>query len=154
MYVSVRFTWNNNYFNDKYQGIPDGGYTQIFEKLLSGIEVLTEFDFFENRDILESLSDKIIYTGPIDKFYDYEFGRLEYRSLRWENYQLEVDNFQGNPVMNFTDSDTKYTRILEHKWFDPKNQKGTYISKEYSCEYTGENEPYYPMGRSVVDFLD
>ncbi len=149
--LPVRFTWNNNYFNDKYQGIPDGGYTQIFEKLLSGIEVLTEFDFFENRDILESLSDKIIYTGPIDKFYDYEFGRLEYRSLRWENYQLEVDNFQGNPVMNFTDSDTKYTRILEHKWFDPKNQKGTYISKEYSCEYTGENEPYYPIrdGKNV-----
>ena len=78
---------------------------------------------------METLSDKIIYTGPIDKFYDYQFGRLEYRSLEWENYKLDIDNFQGNPVMNFTDSDTKYTRVLEHKWFDHQNQKGTYISK-------------------------
>jgi UDP-galactopyranose mutase len=143
--IPVRFTWNNNYFNDKYQGIPEGGYTQIFEKLLKNIEVLTEFDYFENKDFIETLSDKIIYTGPIDKFFDYKFGKLDYRSLTWENEYLKQDNFQGNAVVNYTDSDTKYTRIIEHKWFDYQNQEGTYISKEYPCEFTGKNEPYYPI---------
>jgi UDP-galactopyranose mutase len=103
----VRFTWDNNYFNDKYQGIPVGGYTQIFEKLLSGIEVHLGVDFFEKRNYYESIAHKIIYTGPIDQFFDYEFGRLEYRSLRWENTYIHTDSFQGHPVVNYTDDQTQ-----------------------------------------------
>jgi UDP-galactopyranose mutase len=143
--LPVRFTWDNNYFNDKYQGIPVGGYTQIFEKLLSGIEVHLGVDFFEKRNYYESIAHKIIYTGPIDQFFDYEFGRLEYRSLRWENTYIHTDSFQGHPVVNYTDDQTPYTRILEHKFFDNQNQKRSYVSKEYPCDYTGENEPYYPI---------
>jgi UDP-galactopyranose mutase len=147
--LPVRFTWDNNYFNDKYQGIPIDGYTQIFEKLLDGIEVMLETDFFQHKEYFELISNKIIYTGPIDKFFNYQFGKLEYRSLRWENYLLDKESFQGHPVMNFTDEDTEYTRVLEHKFFDNQNQKKTYISKEYSCEYNGENEPYYPIRDEV-----
>jgi len=143
--LPVRFTFDGNYFNDKYQGIPVGGYTQIFEKLLSGIEVHLGVDFFEKRNYYESITHKIIYTGPIDQFFDYEFGRLEYRSLRWENTYIHTDSFQGHPVVNYTDDQTPYTRILEHKFFDNQNQKRSYVSKEYPCDYTGENEPYYPI---------
>lgn len=143
--LPVRFTWDNNYFNDKYQGIPVGGYTQIFEKLLEGIEVQLNVDFFEKRNYYESIADKIIYTGPIDQFFDYEFGRLEYRSLRWENVYIHTDSFQGHPVVNYTDEETPFTRILEHKFFDYQNQKRSYVSKEFPCDYTGENEPYYPI---------
>lgn len=143
--LPVRFTWDNNYFNDKFQGIPIGGYTQIFDKLLDGIEVMLETDFFQHKDELEFISEKIIYTGPIDRFFDFKYGKLEYRSLRWENYHLDKESFQGHPVMNFTDDETEYTRVLEHKFFDNQNQKTTYISKEYSCEYDGKNEPYYPI---------
>jgi len=143
--LPVRFTWDNNYFNDKFQGIPIGGYTQIFDKLLDGIEVMLETDFFQHKDEFELMSEKIIYTGPIDRFFDFKYGKLEYRSLRWENYHLDKESFQGHPVMNFTDDETEYTRVLEHKFFDNQNQKTTYISKEYSCEYTGENDPYYPI---------
>jgi UDP-galactopyranose mutase len=143
--LPVRFTWDNNYFNDKYQGIPVGGYTQIFEKLLEGIEVQLNVDFFEKRNYYESIADKIIYTGPIDQFFDYEFGRLEYRSLRWENAYIHTDSFQGHPVVNYTDEETPFTRILEHKFFDYQNQKRSYVSKEFPCDYTGENEPYYPI---------
>jgi UDP-galactopyranose mutase len=147
--LPVRFTWDNNYFNDKYQGIPIGGYTQIFDKLLDGVEVMLETDFFQHKEYFELISNKIIYTGPIDKFFNYQFGKLEYRSLRWENYLLDKESFQGHPVVNFTDEDTEYTRVLEHKFFDNQNQKKTYISKEYSCEYNGENEPYYPIRDEV-----
>jgi UDP-galactopyranose mutase len=143
--LPVRFTWDNNYFNDKFQGIPIGGYTQIFDKLLDGIEVMLETDFFQHKDEFEFMSEKIIYTGPIDRFFDFKYGKLEYRSRRWENYHLDKESFQGHPVMNFTDDETEYTRVLEHKFFDNQNQKTTYISKEYSCEYTGENDPYYPI---------
>jgi UDP-galactopyranose mutase len=143
--LPVRFTWDNNYFNDKYQGIPIGGYTQIFEKLLDNVRVSLNTDFFEDRDYYESVSDKIIYTGPIDRFFDYQFGKLEYRSLRWENQLFDEDSFQGHPVINFTDDQTPYTRIVEHKFFDNQNQKKTYVSTEFPCDYNGTNEPYYPI---------
>jgi UDP-galactopyranose mutase len=143
--LPVRFTWDNNYFNDKYQGIPIGGYTQIFEKLLEKVRVSLGKDFFEDRDYYESCTKKIIYTGPIDKFFNYQHGKLEYRSLEWETKILDEDNFQGVPVMNYTDEVTPYTRILEHKWFDYQKQKGTVISYEYPKDYNGDNEPYYPI---------
>ena len=143
--IPVRFTWDNNYFNDRYQGIPVGGYTQIFEKLLDNVDVLLNQDFFENKGMWEEAADKIIYTGPIDKFFDYKHGRLEYRSLRWENVHITSHSFQGHPVVNYTDSDIPFTRILEHKFFDYQNQKTSYVSKEYPCDYTGDNEPYYPI---------
>ena len=143
--LPVRMNYDNNYFNDKYQGIPVGGYTQIFEKLLSGIEVHLNVDFFEEKNYYESIADKIIYTGPIDRFFDYEFGKLEYRSLYWENTYIHTDSFQGHPVVNYTDEETPFTRILEHKFFDNQNQKRSYVSKEFPCDYTGDNEPYYPI---------
>jgi UDP-galactopyranose mutase len=149
--LPVRFTWDNNYFNDKYQGIPIGGYTQIFEKLLENVKVSLKTDFFLDRHYYESCARNIIYTGPIDLFYDYRFGKLDYRSLRWENELLDSESFQGHPVMNFTDDETPYTRIVEHKFFDNQNQKSTYVSKEFSCDYDGNNEPYYPIrdGKNV-----
>ena len=143
--LPVRYTWNNNYFNDTYQGIPKGGYTQIFEKLLENVEVWTNTDFFESREFFEEIGEKIIYTGPIDKFFNFEFGKLEYRSLRWQEHKVGNDNFQGNAVVNYTDIDTPFTRIIEHKWFDYQNQKGSVISVEYPAEYDGNNEPYYPI---------
>jgi UDP-galactopyranose mutase len=143
--LPVRFTWDSNYFNDKYTGMPIGGYTQIFKKMLEGSEVMLGIDYFKEREYLDSLADKIIYTGPIDKFFDYKFGKLDYRSLTWDTKILNSDNFQGAPVVNYTDEETPYTRILEHKWFDHQNQKGTIISYEYPADYDGENEPYYPI---------
>jgi UDP-galactopyranose mutase len=143
--LPVRFTWDSNYFNDKYTGIPIGGYSQIFDKMLEGIDVLLNTDYFELKDYYDSIANKVIYTGPIDKFFDYQYGKLEYKSLRWETEQLEQDNFQGNPVINYTDSEVPYTRILEHKWFDHQSQKGTIISREYPTDYDGTNEPYYPI---------
>jgi len=143
--LPVRFTWDSNYFNDKYTGIPIGGYTQIFEKMLKGIEVLLGKDYFNNREYYDNLADKIIYTGPIDRYFDYQYGKLDYRSLSWSNVTIDEDNFQGNPVVNYTDSKTFFTRILEHKWFDYQGQKGTIISYEFPEEYNGHNEPYYPI---------
>ena len=143
--LPVRFTWDSNYFNDKYTGIPIGGYTQIFEKMLDSSDVWLNKDYFQDKDYYNSLADKVIYTGPIDKFFNYQFGELEYRSLQWETKILEQDNFQGTPVVNYTDLNTSYTRILEHKWFDYQSQKGTVISYEYPAKYDGNNEPYYPI---------
>jgi UDP-galactopyranose mutase len=143
--LPVRFTWDSNYFNDKYTGMPIGGYTQIFDKMLEGIDVILKSNYFELKDYYDSIANKVIYTGPIDKFFDYQYGKLEYKSLRWETEQLEQDNFQGNPVINYTDSEVPYTRILEHKWFDSQSQKGTIISREYPTDYDGTNEPYYPI---------
>jgi UDP-galactopyranose mutase len=125
--------------------MPIGGYTQIFEKMLEGSEVRLNSDYFENKEYYIGIADKVIYTGPIDKFFDYQFGKLEYRSLRWETEVLEQDNFQGNPVVNYTELNVPYTRILEHKWFDPQNQNGTVISYEYPAQYDGHNEPFYPI---------
>ena len=143
--LPVRFTWDSNYFKDKYTGMPIGGYTQIFEKMLEGIDIELNADYFDKKDYYDSIAKKIIYTGPIDKFFNYKFGKLQYKSLRWETDNLEQDNFQGNPVINYTDAEVPYTRILEHKWFDPQNQKGTIVSKEYPTDYNGSNEPYYPI---------
>ena len=143
--LPVRFSWDSNYFNDKYVGMPVGGYTQIFEKMLEGSDVELGVDYFENKEYYDSVANTVIYTGPIDKFFNYQFGELEYRSLTWITETKSEDNFQGVPVMNYTDSDTKYTRILEHKWFDHQNQKGTIISYEYPEDYDGTNEPYYPV---------
>jgi UDP-galactopyranose mutase len=143
--LPIRFTWDSNYFNDKYTGIPIGGYTQIFEKMLEGIDVSLGQDYFDNREYYDNLAEKIIYTGPIDRYFDYQFGKLDYRSLSWTNVTIDEGNFQGNPVVNYTDSTTLFTRILEHKWFDYQGQKGTIISYEFPEEYDGHNEPYYPI---------
>lgn len=143
--LPIRLTFDDNYFNDKYQGIPEGGYTQIFEKLLEGIEVKTSVDFFENKKYWEGIANKIIYTGKIDELYDYKYGMLEYRSLRFELEIMEGD-YQGNAVVNYTDQSVAYTRICEHKHFDYQNQETTVITKEYPADYTVNSVPYYPIG--------
>lgn len=143
--LPVRFTFNNNYFKDKYQGIPEGGYNILTNALLSGIDVKTNVDFFENRKELSQKAHKIVFTGLIDQFYDYKYGSLSYRSLRFEDSYLEIDNYQGNAVVNFTDLDTPHTRILEHKHFEFGQQKHTVITKEYPQAWNTEKEPYYPI---------
>lgn len=144
--LPVRFTFDNNYFNDKYQGIPIGGYTKLVEKLLGEIEVKLDTDYFENREYFDSIANKIIYTGEIDRYFDYRFGHLEYRTVSFETELLEgVANYQGNAVVNYTDAETPYTRIIEHKHFEFGNQPDTVISKEYSKEWKPGDEPYYPV---------
>lgn len=143
--LPVRFTWDSNYFNDRYVGMPIGGYTQIFEKMLKNSDVELNTDYFNNKEFYDSIADKVIYTGPVDKFFNYEFGRLDYRSLMWATEVMNTENFQGTPVVNYTDSETPFTRIIEHKWFDPQNQKKTIVSYEFPQDYDGENEPYYPI---------
>ena len=138
--LPVRFIYDNNYFNDDYQGIPIGGYTQIIEKMLDGIEVRL------NTDYLENISDKIVYTGQIDKYYDYCFGELEYRSLKFETEELNKDNYQGNAVVNYTEYEIPYTRIIEHKHFEKiKNHEKTIITREYPDKWDKTKEPYYPI---------
>lgn len=144
--LPVRFTFDDNYFNDKYQGIPIGGYTKLVEKLLGEIEVKLDTDYFENRKYFDSIADKVIYTGEIDRYFDYRFGHLEYRTVSFETELLEgVANYQGNAVVNYTDAETPYTRIIEHKHFEFGNQPDTVISKEYSKEWKPGDEPYYPV---------
>jgi len=145
--LPVRFTYDNNYFNDKYQGIPTGGYTQIVEKMLESelIDVELEKDFFESKEEYLASFPKIVYTGMIDQFFDYQFGTLEYRSLQFENNTLDQENYQGNAVVNYTDAETPYTRIIEHKHFEFGNQPKTVITKEYPCNWKKGDEPYYPM---------
>ncbi|MBO7425520.1 MAG: UDP-galactopyranose mutase [Clostridiales bacterium] len=144
--LPVRLTYDNNYFNDTYQGIPIGGYTKLVENILEGIEVRLGVDFLKNREELEDLADKIVYTGMIDEYYDYCFGELEYRSLRFETEIMpDVDNYQGNAVVNYTDSETPYTRIIEHKHFEFNTCKGTVVSREYPATWKKGDEPYYPM---------
>jgi UDP-galactopyranose mutase len=142
--LPFRLTYDNNYFNDKYQGIPIGGYTQIFEKLLDGIEVKLGVDYF--KDELPE-HNKVIYTGPIDKFFDYKYGELEYKTTRFEHFLKDTDNYQGCAVMNYTDSETQYTRIIEHKHFEKDNLTDkTWITFEYPTQYKAdETEPYYPV---------
>ena len=147
--IPVRFTYDNNYFNDKYQGIPIGGYTQIFEQLLDGVDVKFNIDYFENRSHWDTIAKNVIYTGPIDKFFDYKHGDLEYKSIRWENELLDTDNHQGCAVMNYTDVETPHTRIIEHKYFDDQNQKTTYISKEFPQEYNRDIDPFYPVNDDI-----
>ena len=154
--LPVRMIYDNNYFNDKYQGIPIGGYTQIIEKMLNGIDVKLNYDFFEHREELKNIAEKIVFTGQIDKYYDYKFGQLEYRSVRFETEKLDIDNYQGNAVVNYTDREVPYTRIIEHKHFEQGKQLGnevtegpsvgkTIISKEYSDKWDASKEPYYPI---------
>lgn len=143
--LPVRFTFDNNYFFDKYQGIPENGYTELFEKLLDGIEIRLKTDYFENIDFYDKISKKIIYTGPIDKFFNYEFGDLEYRPLRFEHETLEIQNYQGWSIINYTDIEIPYTRIVEHKHFENSNSDKTIITKEYPIEWTRNSDPYYPI---------
>ena len=143
--LPVRYCYNNNYFNDCYQGIPIGGYNKIFDALLDGIEVRTSCNFFDIRDEYEGLADKIIYCGPIDEYFDFKYGYLEYRSLRFEEEVLDKDSFQGNIAVNYTDHDHPYTRIVEHKYFEFGSQPKTVITKEYSQEWKPGMEPYYPV---------
>ena len=143
--LPVRFTFDNNYFNDTWQGIPVGGYNKLIDRMLEGSEVLTGTDWFENRDYFESIAGKTVFTGPVDRYFGYRFGKLEYRTVRFETEYLEEENHQGVAVMNYTDSETPYTRIIEHKHFEFGKQSGTVISKEYSTEWTDGSEPYYPI---------
>lgn len=146
--LPVRFTFNNNYFNDRYQGVPIGGYNPLISGLISNCEVRLNVDFFKNRSELENIADKIIFTGRIDEYYDYKFGKLAYRSLRFDEEILDIPNYQGNAVVNYTDADIPYTRIIEHKHFDFGNQSKTVITKEYPVEWTERTEPYYPVNDS------
>ena len=143
--LPVRYTFNNNYFNDKYQGIPVGGYNKIIDGLLDGVETEINADFYANKSYYESISKKIIFTGKIDEFYDYKFGKLDYRSLKFENEILPTENFQGNAVVNYTSKDVPFTRIIEHKHFEFTKSKSTVITREYSEAYNGRNEAYYPI---------
>ena len=162
--LPVRMVFDNNYFNNKYQGIPIGGYTQIIEKMLDGIEVKLNCDFFENRSELQNIAEKIVFTGSIDQYYDYKFGYLEYRSVRFETEELNVDNYQGNAVINYTDKEVPYTRVIEHKHFEQGKELGnevtegpsvgkTIISREYSDKWDKTKEPYYPINNEKNNSL-
>ena len=148
--LPVRFVFDNNYFNDKYQGIPIGGYNKLINALLDGIETKVNTDYFEDREYWNNIAEKIVFTGKIDKYFDYQFGKLEYRTVRFEEETLEEANYQGNAVVNYTESNIPYTRIIEHKHFEKFGQEvyesnKTVISKEYSTEWKPGMEPYYPV---------
>ena len=148
--LPVRMVYDNNYFNDSYQGIPIGGYNRLIEGLLEGIDTLVDTDFFANRQKWEAIADKIVFTGKIDEYYDYRFGKLDYRTVRFETETLDTPNYQGNAVINYTDSDTPYTRVIEHKHFESFGQTiydntKTVISREYSTEWQDGMEPFYPI---------
>lgn len=143
--LPVRFTYDNNYFNDKYQGIPIGGYTKIIEKMLAGSEVITGVNYFDNKADWDMKASKIVFTGMIDEYFDYCYGPLEYRSLRFETEVLDEDNFQGNAVVNYTEYEIPYTRIIEHKHFEFGTQEKTVITREYPATWSKGDEPYYPM---------
>lgn len=143
--LPVRFTFDNNYFKDKYQGIPEGGYNKLIDGLFEGIETITEVDYFNDKELWNSKADKIVFTGKIDEFYDFKYGKLNYRSLKFENETLDQENYQGNAVINYTEEDIPYTRIIEHKHFEFGTQKKTIITKEYPQEWEEGKEPYYPV---------
>ena len=143
--LPVRFTYDNNYFNALYQGIPNGGYTAMVENMLEGTEVRLNVDYLADREALNALADKVVYTGPVDAYFDYRLGALQYRSVRFETEVLDTDNYQGNAVVNYTDAETPYTRIIEHKHFEFGTQPKTVISREYSAEWNKGDEPYYPV---------
>ena len=147
--IPVRFTYDNNYFNDCYQGIPVGGYTPIIEKMLTKADVQLNTDFISSRAELMAVADKIIFTGMIDEYFGYCYGALEYRSLRFETDVLPIRNFQGNAVVNYTDRETPYTRIIEHKHFEYGTQDTTVITREYPCEWQPGAEPYYPINDEI-----
>ena len=152
--LPVRLTFDNNYFNALYQGIPIGGYTKMVEKLLEGIEVQLDTDYLGHKGGLDAIADKVVYTGPIDAYFNYKLGALEYRSVRFETELLDIPNFQGNAAVNYTDRETPWTRIIEHKWFEfGKDENGkelpkTVISREFSSEWKPGDEPYYPVNNS------
>ena len=143
--LPVRLTFDNNYFNALYQGIPMGGYTRMVENMLEGIEVRLNVDYFEHKAELDALADRVIYTGPIDAYFGYKLGYLQYRSVRFETEVLDKPNFQGNAAVNYTDRETPWTRIIEHKWFEFGDQPKTVISREFSSEWKPGDEPYYPV---------
>ena len=148
--LPVRFTYDNNYFNDKYQGVPEGGYNKLIDNLLKGIETRTGADFFADRPFWESLADKIVYTGPVDEFFGFRFGKLNYRTVRFEQEILDIPNYQGNALVNYTDATVPWTRIIEHKHFELFGQAvydcpATVVSREYSTEWKDGMEPYYPV---------
>ena len=149
--LPVRFTFDNNYFNDKYQGIPEGGYTTLIEKMIEGCEVRLGVDYFDQKDALDALAERVIYTGEIDRYFNYQYGHLQYRTVSFETELLEgVENYQGNAVVNYTDAETPYTRIIEHKHFEMfgaaiSDCPDTVISREYSKEWQPGDEPYYPV---------
>ena len=143
--LPVRLTFDNNYFNALYQGIPMGGYTKMVENLLDGIEVRLGEDYLKKKAEYDALAERIVYTGAIDAYFDYKLGALEYRSVRFENEVLNMPNFQGNAAVNYTDAETPWTRIIEHKWFEFGDQPKTVISREYSSEWKVGDEPYYPV---------
>ncbi|MBP3673308.1 MAG: UDP-galactopyranose mutase [Oscillospiraceae bacterium] len=143
--LPVRFTFDNNYFNARYQGIPMGGYTKMVENILEGIDLRLNLDYLEHKAELDALAEKVIYTGSIDAYFNFSLGHLDYRSVRFETEVLDTPNFQGNAVVNYTDRETPYTRIIEHKFFEFGTQPKTVISKEYSSEWHPGDEPYYPV---------
>lgn len=143
--LPLRFTYDNNYFNDRYQGIPIGGYTKMFEKMLDGIEVRINTDYLQDKEYFDSIAKKVIFTGPIDEYFGYSLGELDYRSLRFEEKRLGEDNYQGNAVINYCDTSRKYTRIIEHKHFEKVNTDHTVITKEYPQKYRRGLTPYYPI---------
>ena len=143
--LPVRLTFDNNYFNALYQGIPVGGYTKMVERMLSGIEVRLNEDYLQDREKWNAMAEKVVFTGPVDAYYDYCLGYLQYRSVRFETQVLDIPNFQGNAAVNYTDAETPWTRIIEHKWFEFGTQPKTVISREYSAEWKPGDEPYYPV---------
>jgi UDP-galactopyranose mutase len=143
--LPLRFTYDNNYFNDRYQGIPIGGYTKMFEKMLDGIEVRINTDYLQDKEYFDSIAKKVIFTGPIDEYFDYSLGELDYRSLRFEEKRLGEDNYQGNAIVNYCDNSRKYTRIIEHKHFEKVDTDYTVITKEYPQKYRRGLTPYYPI---------
>ncbi|MCI9664100.1 MAG: UDP-galactopyranose mutase [Lachnospiraceae bacterium] len=143
--LPLRFTYDNNYFNDRYQGIAIGGYTQMVEKMLAGVEVRLGVDYFSDREGFGSMAEKVVYTGQIDRYFDYSLGVLEYRMVRFEEEILDLENYQGNAVVNYTEREVPYTRIIEHKHFEFGNQPKTVISREYPSEWKKGEEPYYPI---------
>ena len=157
--LPVRYTFDNNYFNALYQGIPIGGYTKMIENMLDGIEVRLNIDYLKNKSELSSMAKNIIYTGPIDEYFEYKLGALQYRSVRFETETLDIPNYQGNAAVNYTDRETPWTRIIEHKWFEfGKDENGndipkTIISREYSSEWKVGDEPYYPVNDAVNNAL-
>lgn len=151
--LPLRFVYDNNYFNDRFQGIPMGGYTAIVEKLLEGSEVLLDTDYFDYRKSHPNIADKTVYTGMLDRYFDYKLGVLEYRSVRFEHEILETENYQGNAVVNYTEREVPYTRIIEHKHFEFGSQPKTVISREYPSEWKQGDEPYYPVNDAKNEAL-
>ena len=148
--LPVRYVFNNNYFNDKYQGVPDKGYNELVERMLAGIDYRLNSNYLEDRYIYDNMAEKIVYTGPIDEFFDFELGHLEYRSLRFENEKKQIQSFQGNAIVNYPGTKEPYTRIVEHKFFDIGNEDAlnapyTIITREYPAHYANDVEPYYPI---------